>query len=225
MEIFWKLSFSEELIGPETQDPRINDLVVVKPQYLVDVMTYLHDIPDHIDVERQHCSQWKTLQDSGITDLNFLGEVWKNLENSPIELVGILEASGMLCPISALKGVEDAEGCGEGEQAAEVESEVCRYIVPCHLKTRCLKRKWGRLCRRTWSGICNSDKILVYDFHNFLPPALFNYFIVRAGAKSQASDGMTPIVAKEMAIFSFSDSFFILTEACQKYNQIIVRAR
>ena len=188
-------------------------------------MTYLHDIPDHIDVERQHCSQWKTLQDSGITDLNFLGEVWKNLENSPIELVSILEASGMLCPISALKGVEGAEGCGEGGEGDEEESEVCRYIVPCHLKTRCLKRKWGRLCRKTWSGICNSDKILIYDFHNFLPPALFNYFIVRAGAKSQTSNGMRPIVAKEMAIFSFSDSFFILTETCQKYNQIIVRAR
>ena len=114
MEIFWKLSFSEELIGPETQDPRINDLVVVKPQYLVDVMTYLHDIPDHIDVKRQHCSHWKTLQDSGITDLNFLEEVWKNLKNSPTALVGILEAAGMLCPILTLKGVEDAEGCGEG---------------------------------------------------------------------------------------------------------------
>lgn len=225
MEIFSKLSFSEELIGPETQDPRINDLVVVKPQYLVDVMTYLHDIPDHIDVKRQHCSHWKTLQESGLTDLNFLEEVWKNLENSPTALVGILEAAGMLCPILTLKGVEDVEGCGEGEGADEVESEVRRYIVPCHLKTRCLKRKWRRLCRKTWTGICNSDKILIYDFHNFLPPALFNYFIVRAGAKSQASDGMTPIVAKAMAIFSFADNFFILTEACQKYNQIIVRAR
>lgn len=199
--------------------------MVVKPQYLVDVMTYLHDMPQHIDVERQHCSQWKTLQDSGITDLNFLEEVWKKLENSPTELVGILEAAGMLCPILAFKRVEDADGCGEGVVGAEMESEVRRFIVPCHLKTRCLKRKWGTLCRKTWSGICNSDKILIYDFQNFLPPALFNYFIVRAGAKSQVSDGMRPIVAKEMAIFSFSDSFFILTEACQKYNQIIVRAR
>ena len=140
-------------------------------------------------------------------------------------LVGILESSGMLCPISALAKVEDPEDCTENEEGEEMGLQLSRYIVPFHLKEKCLKGKWERLCRKTWIGICNSDKILTFDFRNFLPPALFHYFIVRTGAKSKSSNGMRPIIAKEMAIFSFGDSFFILTEACQKFNQIKISAR
>lgn len=183
-------------------------------------MTCLHDIPEQIDVDRQHCAQWKTLQDHGEADISFLEHVWKEFSSSATELVGILEASGMLCPISTLAEAEDPEDQGEG-----MGPGITRYIVPIHLKEKCLKRKWERLCGKTWDGICNSDKVLIFDFFNFLPPALFSYFIVRTSAKSKASNGMKPIVAKEMAIFSFGDSFFILTEACQKYNQIKVSAR
>lgn len=201
---------------------------MINPQYLVDVMTCLHDIPESLDVDRQHCTQWKTLQDRGITDISFLEHVWKDFNSSAIELqtlVGILEASGMLCPISALAKVEDTEDRTENEEGEEMGLQLSRYIVPFHLKEKCLKGKWEKLCRRTWIGICNSDKILTFDFRNFLPPALFHYFIVRTGAKSKSSNGMRPIIAKEMAIFSFGDSFFILIEACQKFNQIKISAR
>ena len=220
-----KFSFSEELIGPESENSEINDLVVVNPQYLVDVMTCIHDIPEHLDVDRQHYTQWTTLQDRGITDISLLEHVWKEFDSPVSQLVGILEASGMLCPISTLAEVEDPEDYGGQDKNEETDMEISRYIVPFHLKEKCLKGKWERLCRRTWGGICNSDKVLVFDFSSFLPPALFHYFIVRTGAKSKTSSGMKPIIAKEMAIFSFGDSFFILTEACQKYNQIKVSAR
>ena len=188
-------------------------------------MTCLHDISEHLDVDRQHCTQWKTLQDRGITDIALLEHVWRNFDSPVTELVGILEASGMLCPISTIAEVEDPEDRGVQEESEETGLEVRKYIVPFHLKEKCLKGKWERLCRKTWNAICNTDKVLMFDFHSFLPPALFHYFIVRTGAKSKISNGMRPIIAKEMAIFSFGDNFFILSEACQKYNQIKISAR
>lgn len=199
-------------------------MVVISPQYLVDVMTCLHDIPTHLDVDREHCGQWKTLQEQGIADMDLLEHLWKDFDSPATELVGILEASGMLCPISSLAEVEDHEDGGVQDESEGCDP-VSKYIIPFHLKEKCLKGKWQKLCRKTWDGICNSDKVLMFDFHSFLPPALFHYFIVRTGAKSKSSSGMRPVIAKDMAIFSFGDSYFILAEKCQEYNQIRISAR
>ena len=130
----------------------------------------------------------------------------------------------MLCPISNLADVEDPEDDGEQDES-EGSDPVSTYIVPFHLEEKSLKGKWQRRCRKTWKGICNSDKVLMFDFHSFCPPALFHYFIVRTGAKSKSSGGMTPVIAKSMAIFSFGDSYFILAEECHKYSQIRISAR
>lgn len=201
-------------------------MVVINPQYLVDVMTCLHDIPEHLDVDREHSRQWKTLQEKGITDIGLLEHLWKDFYSPAAELVGILEASGLLCPISSLAEVEDPEeGDVQDESEGLVGAEISKYIVPFHLREKCLKGKWKRLCLKTWTGICNSDKVLMFDFHSFLPPALFHYFIVRTGAKSKSSSGMRPVIAKDMAIFSFGDSYFILAEKCQKYIQIRISGR
>lgn len=199
-------------------------MVVINPQFLVDVMTCLHDIPTHLDVEREHCGQWNTLQERGRADMNLLEHLWKRFDSPATELVGILEASGMLCPISNLADFEDPEDGSEHDES-EGSDSVSEYIVPFHLKEKSLKRKWQKLCRKPWIGICNSDKVLMFDFHSFRPPSLFQYFIVRTGAKSKSSSGMRPVIAKHMAIFSFGDSYFILAEECQKYSQIRISAR
>ena len=216
--------FLEELIGPKTQSSELQDLVVINPQFLVDVMTCLHDIPTHLDVEREHRGQWKVLQEQGRADIGLLEHLWKDFGSPATKLVGILEASGMLCPISNLADFEDSED-GSEQDESKASDPVSKYIVPFHLKEKSLKRKWQTLCRKSWDGICNSDKVLMFDFHNFRPPALFQYFIVRTGAKSKSSSGMRPIIAKHMTIFSFGDSYFILAEECQKYSQIRISAR
>ena len=218
---------SGELIGPETQNTEMNNLVVINPQYLVDVMTCLHDIPDHLDVDREHRPHWQKLQDQGITDMELLNHVWKKFNSPASDLVAILEACGMLCPISSSVRVEDPESHSEKDEGRDRdrETETRTFIVPFHLEVKSLKKKWERLCRRTWQAICNTDKVLMFDFLSFLPPALFEYFIVRTAAKSKSSSGMTPIIAKEMAIFSFGDSFFFLAETCPKFNQIKISAR
>ena len=187
-------------------------------------MTCLHDIHKYLDVDREHRGQWKVLQEQGRADMGLLEHLWKDFGSPATELVVILEASGMLCPISNLSAVEDPED-GSDQDESEGYDPVSQYIVPFHLKEKSLKGTWQRLCRKTWDGICNSDKVLMFDIHSFRPPALFQYFIVRTGAKSKSSGGMRPVIAKHMAIFSFGDSYFILAEECKKYSQIRISAR
>ncbi|KAJ7391056.1 hypothetical protein OS493_021077 [Desmophyllum pertusum] len=146
----------EELIGPKTHSSEIDDLVVINPQYLVNVMTCLHDISDHLDVDREHCNQWKKLQEEGITDIRLLEHLWKEFDSPATELVGILEASGMLCPISALAEVEDGVMQDESES---FESEISKFIVPFHLKEKCLRGKWEKLCRKSWTALAFATQI------------------------------------------------------------------
>ena len=188
---------------------------MINPQYLVDVMTCLHDIANHLDVDREHHPQWQKLQNQGIADIELLHHVWKHFDSPASDL----------CPVSASARVEDPEDHSEHDEGEDINTGTREFIVPFHLKGKTLKRKWERLCRRTWQAICNTDKVLMFDFLGFLLPALFQYFIVRTAAKSKSSSGMRPIIAKEMAIFSFGDSFFFLAETCPKFNQIKISAR
>ncbi|XP_068672801.1 uncharacterized protein [Montipora foliosa] len=212
-----------------------SDFPDVDQETFSSMLSFYHDsgviiLPDRLDMDRLHSDQWQALQDRGITDISFLEHVWKDYgspgahQDSPVaQLIGILEAFGMLCPMPTLgdaKNPEQTESNSGGTEAG-----TSKYIVPLHLKDRNIRRKWDTHCRKTWNSICNQDKVLVFDFHNFLPPALFNYFIVRTGAKSKSTNGMTPIITKQMAIFSFGDIFFVFIEALQKHNQIKISAR
>ena len=156
--------FSEELTrGPETHNADLHDLVVFNPQYLVDVLTRLIHIPEHLDVDREHSKQWKTLQEEGVANNSLLGHLWKDFDSPATELVAILEALGLLCPISSLAEAEIHEGGGMHEESEGPVTEINKYFVPFHLRETCLREKWQRLCRKNWTGICNSDKVLMLD--------------------------------------------------------------
>ena len=140
--------------------------------------------------------------------------ICRDLASPVSEIVGSLEEFDLLCPISKLPQVTKPKSHGEGH---DIETGID--------KVECLKRKWKRLCEENWSGICDSDKVLVFDFYRPLPPSLFQYFIDRIAVESKRSYGMRPIKAREMAIFSFGDSFFFLAETCSKFNQINISVR
>ena len=218
--------FVEAMVGPQTEYHSVNDLVVVNPQYLVDVMTSLHDIPDCVDVNRQHRAQWSNLQEHGIADIGLLEHAWQSFQSPSEELVGILEATGMLCPLQPCLNTDGSDSpCPIASDTEAQERGTKKFIVPIHLKEKCLRKRWEKLCRKTWTGICTSDKVLIFDFHSFLPPALFPYLIVRTAVESKRTSGMQPIISKFMGIFSFADNFFVMLELHQKYNQIQISAR
>ena len=188
-------------------------MVVVKPQYLVDLITSLSKEPNLLVFAQRYQHLSKKLLDKCITDIE-RERICRDLASPVSEIVRGLEEFDLLCPISKLQQVTEPKSHGEGHDIGTGIG-----------KRECLKRKWKKLCEENWRGICDSDKVLVFDFYRPLPPSLFQYFIDRIAVESKRSYGMRPIKAKEMAIFSFGDSFFFLAETCPKFNQININAR
>ena len=202
-----------KLVTAENQISEINDLVVVKPQYLVDLITSLSKEPNLLVFAQRYQHLSKKLLDKCITDIE-RERICRDLASPVSEIVRGLEEFDLRCPISKLQQVTEPKSHGEGHDIGTGIG-----------KRECLKRKWKKLCEENWRGICDSDKVLVFDFYRPLPPSLFQYFIDRIAVESKRSYGMRPIKAKEMAIFSFGDSFFFLAETCPKFNQININAR
>ena len=202
------------------------DRVVLEPQYLVDVMTCVHDINPDMKDDRQFKKHWQELEEKGMADKELLKHAWKGFSDPVDDLLVLLEAVGMLCPLE-LKCVDAASS---PTSTAKVTAEaadtplVTKYVIPFHLKEKSLYKRWERLCRK-WKGICATDKVLVFDFQSFLPPALFPYLLVKVISESKRTGGMEPVIARHMGIFSFGDGFYFMLEECERFHQVHVVAR
>ena len=167
--------------------------------------------------------------------MELLKFAWKDFETPVGDLLGILEAAGLLCAVQgSLETSEGSEHHAHKPQAEAAshnrddadatQTNVRTFVVPFHLAQKDLQGKWSRYCRK-WKGICANDKVLVFDFKNFLPPALFYYFLVRIAAESERTNGMRPIMARDMGIFSLGDRFFLLIKRLVEHNQLQVNIR
>ena len=222
-------------------------------------MTCLHDIEKQMQEDRRFRGHWNTLKNEGLATMELLEFAWKEFENPAKDLIGILQAAGLLCPVHVtIPATKESDpNCPNGDstdtglhtisspkessnqlQKLPTESApvsngdlpdtglqtVRKFVVPFHLAEKDLQRTWTKNCRK-WKGICATDKVLIFDFQSFLPPALFNYVLVRTTAESETTNGMQPSISRDMGIFSFGDKFFFLMKRSAKYNQIQVNVR
>ena len=190
----------------------VNDLVILSPQYLVDLMTCIHDVPDDRNFQRQFSDQCRKLQSEGRIDSHVLEYVWKNKEVNAEILVELLSCFNILYRL-----------CNEpGEEKCQQEGT--EYIIPCMLKDRsdlrCEKR-WQKACEK-WKDENDNERQFVFDFGRFLPPALFHYLLVHIYRYSSKTKGIEPIMEKRSAIFSFSNQFLFRLKLVLKDSQIWV---
>ena len=169
--------------------------------------------------------------------MELLKVAWEGFPTPAEHLVGILQAAGLLCPVHSPAASSDETVAHETPEAqltsTPIKSDnpdgpsstsVGGFVVPFHLRERNLEKRWQRSCKK-WKGICASDKVLIFDFQDFLPPALFNYLLVRTTEESEKTNGMQPIMARDMGIFSFGCKFFLFLTRLAKHNQIQVNIR
>ena len=122
------------LVHPSTQHPHLTDKVVLEPQYLVDVMTCVHDINLEMNDDRQFKKHWQALEEKGMADKELLKHAWKGFSDPVDDLLVLLEAVGMLCPLE-LK-CADAVSPTSAKVTAEAADAplVTKYVIPFHLK-------------------------------------------------------------------------------------------
>jgi hypothetical protein len=188
----------------------VKDFVILSPQYLVDIMTSVHDIPKDRQFQRQFSDEFRKLELEGRIESHVLEYVWKNNEVNAEILVEMLSSFNILYPLSS----------------EEEEKNLWEYIIPCMLKNRSDER-----CEKRWNEACESWKNettehqFVFDFGRFLPPALFHYLSVHIYRHSRGTKGITPIMDKHSAIFSISNQYLFRLKLVLKDCQIWVYSR
>ena len=88
-------------------------MVVVKPQYLVDLITSLSKEPNLLVFAQRYQHLSKKLQDECITDID-QKQIFRDPASPVVEIVRSLEEFGLLCPISKLPQVTEPKSHEEG---------------------------------------------------------------------------------------------------------------
>lgn len=191
----------------------ISELVILSPQYLVNLMTSIHDVPKDRNFKRQFSDERKKLESQGRISSHVLKYVWGDKDDDAEILVQLLSCFNILYPL-----VDDAEE----EQSQE------EYIIPCMTKykseERCDKR-WNKACETWMKDDTDREYQFVFDFGRFLPPALFHYLLVNVYRHSCKTKGINPIMERFSAIFSFSNKFLFCLKLVLKDCQIWVYSR
>ncbi|CAB4029698.1 Hypothetical predicted protein, partial [Paramuricea clavata] len=200
------------------------DLVILSPQYLVDIMTRIHEVPGDRDLKRQFINEFQKLKDEGRVAFKLLEHVWKDKMEQVDILVELLSSFKLLYPLHTDSESEPQEGA---EPLAAVDTSVKEFIIPCMLKEKShesLSKRWLKTCEK-WTDIEETEHKFVFDFGCFLPPPLFDYFLVHIYRHSCKTKGIRPILQRRSGIFSFSNKFLFCTRLVLKDCQIWVRAR
>ena len=193
----------------------ISKFVILSPQYLVDLMTRIHDVPKDRNFKRQYSDEHKKLESEGRIDSHVLEYVWHDKEVNAEILVQLLSCFNILYPLADV---------ADKEKEPDARTE---YIIPCMIKSkseeRCHKR-WNKACER-WKNGTDREHQFVFDFGRFLPPALFHYLLVHTYRHSCTTKAIKPIMGRNSAIFSFSNRFLFRLKLVLKDCQIWVYSR
>ena len=176
-------------------------------------MTRIHEVPSNRSFKRQFSNEFQKLKDEGRVACKLLEHVWKDNAEEVDVLIELLSSFNLLYPLHT-------ESKGELKETPE-------FIIPCMLKQKSddnFNTRWLETCQK-WTDISDVEHQLVFDFGCFLPPPLFDYFLVHIYRHSCKSKGMNPFLRRHGGIFSISNKFLFFASLVLKDCQIWVRAR
>ena len=83
--------------------PELNKIVILDPQWLIDVFKEVITIPPFKKSKREHRELWKKLEEKGILEKRLLKDLWNPLFDTQGNfdvniLINMMEKFGLLCP-------------------------------------------------------------------------------------------------------------------------------
>ncbi|XP_022787475.1 uncharacterized protein LOC111327529 [Stylophora pistillata] len=83
--------------------PELNKIVILDPQWLIDVFKKVITIPPFKKCKREHTELWRRLEEKGILEKRLLKDAWDPLFNTRENfnfnsLINMMEKFGLLCP-------------------------------------------------------------------------------------------------------------------------------
>ncbi|XP_071169700.1 uncharacterized protein [Mytilus edulis] len=177
-------------------DNNQNQLVVLDPKALVDIMTSLVRAPPRADRQAEYMLAWNTVVDLGIATRKLLHHI---IEKSPLVseeinvdiVIGLLEYLDLVCKLDL------------GIDGRNVTGEKCYLLIPLVKDTLPYPQNY-------WDDI-SSDTILYFDFGPVVPKFIFTRLVCQCTSETHVDVGMNGSyhlnVCTSKALFTFRSGF------------------
>eukprot|EP00057_Strongylocentrotus_purpuratus_P014524 XP_011668998.1 PREDICTED: uncharacterized protein LOC752124 isoform X1 [Strongylocentrotus purpuratus] len=157
--------------GIEDQQSLLRDMVILNPQWLIDVFKQVITILDPAERDGIVSDAWTTLEEDGILEDRLIQHMWQGFLEQKEALVKLMAKFDLICeaPVEQLQQ-EQQDGL-DAEVSNETEVVKKRYYVPSRLTSHCSLEEIGQI---------KSSTDFYVDFRGFLPDGLFHRLMTRA---------------------------------------------
>lgn len=186
--------------GSGTVDNILRNLVILSPQWLVDMFRRIITAWQPVDEKNSLIDKWQQLEKSGILDDELVNYLWADDVDQKMALLGLLEKFDLICKRIPSK-VEN--------------SSVASYYVPGRFH---LLRNNKNLFME------NTESVTFYlNFLGFLPEALFHRMLTHAIRWSQECGGCEPYLYYRVArLFLDNEHDFVLEMMPSSHEKVKV---
>ncbi|XP_041471495.1 uncharacterized protein LOC121420992 isoform X3 [Lytechinus variegatus] len=200
--------------GIDDQESLLRDIVILNPQWLIDVFKQVISILDPKERDGIVSDAWTTLEDDGILEDRLIRHMWKGFLEQKEALVQLMAKFDLICeaPVEQLQPEEELEK-GDVEVSDDTERNMKkRYYVPSRLSSRCSPEEIGQI---------KSSTDFYVDFRGFLPDGLFHRLMTRAVRWMTEKDGESVILFYRQISLMVDDEHHALLEMLPPHQATI----
>eukprot|EP00057_Strongylocentrotus_purpuratus_P010399 XP_011664873.1 PREDICTED: uncharacterized protein LOC105438579 [Strongylocentrotus purpuratus] len=158
--------------GIEDQQSLLRDMVILNPQWLIDVFKQVITILDPAERDGIMSDAWTTLEEDGILEDRLIQHMWQGFLEQKEALVKLMTKFDLICeaPVERLQqGQQDGVDTEVSNATGKVVKK--RYYVPSRLTSHCSPEEIAQI---------TSSTDFYVDFRGFLTDGLFHRLMTRA---------------------------------------------
>eukprot|EP00057_Strongylocentrotus_purpuratus_P010616 XP_011665090.1 PREDICTED: uncharacterized protein LOC100889302 [Strongylocentrotus purpuratus] len=177
-ELFTMLTFYHDLGyivyygGIEDKQSLLKDMVILNPQWLIDVFKQVITILDPAEMDGIVSDAWATLEKDGILEDRLIQHMWQGFLGQKEALVKLMAKFDLICE-APVERLQQAQQDGVDTEVSNATGKVVkkRYYVPSRLTSHCSPEEIAQI---------KSSTDFYVDFRGFLTDGLFHRLMTRA---------------------------------------------
>eukprot|EP00057_Strongylocentrotus_purpuratus_P026010 XP_011680484.1 PREDICTED: probable serine/threonine-protein kinase roco11 [Strongylocentrotus purpuratus] len=167
--------------GIEDQQSLLRDMVILNPQWLIDVFKQVITIVAPAKRDGIVSDAWTTLEEDGILEDRLIQHMWQGFLEQKEALVQLMANFDLICEAPVERLQQEQHDGVDTEESNETEKVVKkRYYVPSRMTSHCPPEEIAQI---------KSSTDFYVDFNHFLPDGLFHRFMSRAVRWMRERDG------------------------------------
>ncbi|XP_030844783.1 probable serine/threonine-protein kinase qkgA [Strongylocentrotus purpuratus] len=158
--------------GIEDHQSLLRDMVILNPQWLIDVFKQVITILDPAERDGIVSDAWTTLEEDGILEDRLIQHVWQGFLEQKEALVKLMTKFDLICE-APVERLQQGQQSGLDDEVSNATGKVVqkRYYVPSRLTSHCSPEEIAQI---------ESSTDFYVDFRGFLTDGLFHRLMTRA---------------------------------------------